>query len=36
MTLIRPGSIKTQAFSDPAGMAPSEYVARVLQQNGPI
>ena len=30
MTLLRPGSVKTQSFSDPAGMTAKEYVTSVL------
>ena len=31
MTLIRPGSVRTQSFSDPNGMTAEEYVAGVLE-----
>ena len=30
MTLIRPGSVKTQSFSDPASISPNEFVLQVL------
>ena len=30
MTLLRPGSVKTQSYSDPGGMTAEEYVRGVL------
>ena len=30
MTLIRPGSVKTQSFSDPDSITATEYVEQVL------
>jgi len=32
MLLIRPGSVKTQSFSDPASVSAEEYVSSVLKQ----
>lgn len=32
MQLIRPGSVKTQTFSEPDAMSPNDYVAQVLKQ----
>jgi len=31
MTLIRPGSVKTQSFSDPASISASDYVDQILK-----
>ena len=34
MQLIRPGSVKTQTFSDPDSISAEEYVGRVLTEQG--
>jgi|TARA_B100000035_G_C20900452_1_gene509158 short-subunit dehydrogenase len=34
MELIRPGSVKTQAFSEPDSISADEYVSRVLTEQG--
>jgi len=34
MTLLRPGSVKTQPYSDPSGMTAEEYVKGVLSSMG--
>ena len=34
MTLIRPGEVRTQQFSDPNSITAEEYVAGVLKQQG--
>lgn len=34
MTLIRPGSVNTQTFSDPASVSAENYVAGVLKEQG--
>ena len=34
MTLIRPGEVRTQEFSDPGSITAEEYVAGVLKQQG--
>ena len=34
MTLIRPGEVRTQQFSDPSSITAEEYVAGVLKQQG--
>ena len=32
MRLIRPGSVKTQTFSDPTGISAEDYVKEVLRE----
>jgi hypothetical protein len=34
MSLIRPGSVNTQAFSDPSSISAKDYVRGVLEQQG--
>jgi len=34
MTLIRPGSVKTQSFSDPESVSAEQYVSEVLVKQG--
>lgn len=36
MTLIRPGGVKTQTFSDPSAMPADEYARQVLEEHGPL
>ena len=36
MTLIRPGSVRTQTFSDPYGISAEQYVEQVLAQQDTV
>ena len=36
MTLIRPGSVRTQTFSDPNGISAEQYVEQVLAQQDTV